>query len=64
MRGLAIVLGEPWMAVFYNTTNGLTVSDVQELCSANEARNSRVLTVCSLLKSEGTYNYLSLTILW
>ena len=36
MRGLAIVLSEPWMAAFYNTTN---VSYVQELCSANEARN-------------------------
>ena len=47
-----IALRDPWMGVFYNTTNGLTVSDVQELCSANEARNSRVLTVCPLLSQK------------
>ena len=41
------------MAVFYNTSNGVLVSDVQVACASSDADNTRVLTICSLLKSEG-----------
>ena len=53
VSGLHVSLGESWMAVFHNTSNGVSVSDVQLVCTERDANNTRVLTICSLLKSEG-----------
>ena len=39
--------------MFHNTSNGVSVSDVQLVCTERDANNTRVLTICSLLKSEG-----------
>ena len=55
MQGLQLNLKIPWMIVFYSITNGLTTSDVERICTANEARNTRVITICSLVKSEGWF---------
>lgn len=53
VKGLHVALGESWIAVFYDVTNGVSIADVEAVCSENNASNTRVLTICSLMKSEG-----------
>ena len=53
VKGLVQALKVPWMLVAYSITNGLTTSDMEQIFTANESRNTRVLTVCSLIKVEG-----------
>ena len=40
VQGLHTTLGEAWMAVFYNATNGVSIADVEAVCSQNSARST------------------------
>ena len=53
LTGLNVCLMETWIIVVYDVTNGVSVLDVQAACTYHNARDSRVLTICSLVKSEG-----------
>ena len=44
-----------WTLVVYNTTNGVEVSEVATACNVSGARTTRIITVCSIARSEGTF---------
>ena len=52
-QGLQIAMKQPWLIIFYNITNGITANEIKHMCPANDAKNARLITICSLMKSEG-----------
>ena len=44
------------MLVAFSIINGLTSNDIEEILTTNEA-STRIITICSLLKTEGLMQY-------
>jgi len=55
IQALINVLKVPWMLLMYSITNGLTTRDLSDVISTTLAGGTRMLMICSLVKSEGAY---------
>lgn len=56
VNGMALGRDSSWMIVLYNQCGVLNSSELEIECSSSGADNSRILTICSVQKSEGMLN--------
>ena len=55
IQGIAFGLGQSasWSLAIYSLANGVTIDDAEAGCNMAGTRCSRILTVCSTVRTEG-----------
>lgn len=55
LNAMTLSKNTPWMLILYNQSGALTSAELEMKCSEVGAKNTRVITICSVEKAEGIY---------